>query len=540
MRTSTPYIWILLKSGSRESLVRAQEVFGSVICSEKSEQMRSKDWSDVSQITADAYYIHSSLAAVEGQLSKALFFARLCVKNCQRSWAILERSQNRVDGATRKGPNGNENDPLVDGMSELSISASTEIKSTRHSMLSGIAFWSLVPRLIRGLTHLSLLFSYNGLYSEVRYYLQQGQEVAKAVEAASRSSQTTALLGSYSIRSGEVSEGVLLVQHAENLVTELPRDRSYAFLQLVLANHHTKQGELRAAECAIGIAESTIQNLVAKSFIDNLVQRRSPTPNLEVDLSALTIQEARPARTKQSRQRQANPDKLQSKSVTERDASTLSSEEAPAIEVFALQQMRHEIIRGRIYAKISGGALDAAASLLNETIAHARDQQDLVLQALLASRIHFRQGLQHFVSDPVLCVIPESILSCPAIKVCTSNIQDKQIRLSSPPKSKSHTSSRSATGKALARKVKPRSPSLANDQVKFLRLAQDEITKIFRPATTSSATATVYEISDVLGKVLMVLSAVSAASSRNSIPPGVLSYFLGESTKEIGRRKIQN
>ena len=520
--------------------MRAQDLFDSVLCWENSEKMRSKDWSDLSQITADAYYVHSSLAAVEGQLSKALFFARLCVKNCQRSWAILERSQNRVGGATRKGASGSENDPLVDGMSELSISASTEVISTRHSMLSGIAFWSLVPRLVRGLTHLSLLFSYNGLYSEVRYYLKQGQEVAKAVEAASLSSQTSALLGSYSIRSGEFSGGVLLVQQAENLVSGLPRDRSYASLQLALATHHTKQGELRAAECAIGIAESTIQNLVAKSFIDNLVQRRSRAPTLEVDLSALTIQEARPARTNQSRQRQANPKKFQSKSVTERDASKLSSEEAPAIEVCALQQMRDEMIRGRIYVKISGGALDAAASLLNETIAHARDQQDLVLQALLASRIRFRQGLEHFVSDPVLCVIPESILSCPAIKVCTSDIQDKQIRLTSPPKSKSHTSSRSATGKALAKKVKPRSPSLAKDQVQFLRLAQDEITKVFRPATSSSSTATVHEMSDVLGKVLMVLSAVSAANSRNSISPGVLSYFLGESTKDVGRRKIQN
>ena len=520
--------------------MRAQEVFDSVLCSEQSEKMRSKDWSNLSQLTADAYYVHSALAAVEGQLSKALFFARLCVKNCQRSWAILERSQNRVDGATRKGASGSENDPLVDGMSALSISASTECTSARHSMLSGIAFWSLVPRLVRGLTHLSLLFSYNGLYSEVRYYLQQGQEVAKAVEAASLNSQITALLGSYSIRSGEVSEGVLLVQQAENLVTGLPCDRSYASLQLVLATHHTKQSELRAAECAIGIAESTIQNLVAKSFIDNLVQRHSRAPTLEIDLNALTIQEARPARTNQSRQRQANSKKLQSKSVTERDAPKLSSEEAPAIEVFALQQMRGEMIRGRINVKISGGALDAAASLLSETIAHARDQQDLVLQALLASRIHFHQGLEHFVSDPVLCVIPESILSCPAVKVCTSDIQDKQIRLSSPPKSKSNKSSRSATGKPLAKKVKPRSPSLAKDQVKFLRLAQDEITKVFRLATSASATATVHEISDVLGKVLMVLSAVSAASSRNSISPGVLSYFLGESTKDVGRRKIQD
>ena len=499
--------------------------------------MRSKDWSDLSQITANAYYLHSLLAAAEGQPSKALFFARLCVKNCHRSWAILERSQNKIDGAVRKGPTASENDPLVDGMSALSISASTEITSTQHSMLSGVAFWTLVPRIVRSLNYLSLLFSHSGLYPEVRYYLQQGQMIAKAVDAASLNSQTTALLGNYLIRSGDADEGVMLVQQAENLVSGLPRDRHYASVQLCLANHYSKQGELRAGESAFGVAESTIQNLMAKSSVDSLIQRRPTTATLEIDMSALTIQDAKPARTLQNRQRQTGSKKSQSKSVAQRDYSKPSLEEAPAVEVFALHRMRADIIRGRIYAKISEGGLDAAAKLLNEIHAHARDQQDLVLEALLASRVRFRQGLEHFASDPVLCVIPESIISCPAIKAFPSDRQDKQFKPSSPPKSKSVTSSKSATGKALAKKVKPRSLSLAKDQAKFLRLAQDEISKVFKSAMASSSTAVVHEISDVLGKVLMVLSAVSSADSRASISPGVLSYFLGESG-EIGRQKV--
>ena len=511
--------------------MRAQEVFGNVVSSENPEKMRSKDLSDLSQLTADAYYIHSLLAAVEGQPLKALFFARLCVKNCHRSWAILERSQNRVERATRKDPNESENDPLVDSMSELSISASTETTSTRHSMLSGVAFWSLVPRLIRGLNHLSLIYSYNGLYPEVRYYLQQGQEVAKAVKAESLNSQIMALLGNFSIRSGEINEGVLLVQQAESLVSALPRDRHYASLQLFLATHHTKQGEVRAGESAIALAESTVHNLVTKSFIENLVQRRSRATTPELDISALTIQEARPARTNQGRQRQASSKKLQSKSITQRNTQALA-EEAPAPEVFALHQMKGEIIRKRIHAKISEDALDIAASLLNESNTHARDQQDYVLEALLESRLRFRQGLEQFTIDPVFCVIPESILSCPAIKVDPSDRSDKHNSFSSPPKNKTLTCSKSATGKALGRKANPSNPSLARDQAKFLRLARDETTKVFKSATTSSPTATVHEISDVLGKILMMLSAVPAAIPKTPISPGVLSYILGKSQKQ--------
>lgn len=519
--------------------MRAREVFNGGACTKKPEKMRSKDWSDLSQTIADAYYVHSSLAAAEGQLSTALFFARLCVKNCHRSWAILERSQNKSDDAVRKVPNGSENDPLVDSMSNLSISASAEITSTQHLMLSGVAFWTLVPRLIRGLQHLSLLFSYNGLYSEVRYYLQQSQTVAEAVKSASLNGQTTALLGNYSVRSGGVDEGMLLVQQAENLVSGLPRDRHYASMQLFLATHHTKRGELRAGESAIGLAESTIQNLVAKSFMDSLIPRRLTVANLENDMSALTIQEAKPARAVQGRQRQTNSKKPQGNSLAQRDTSKPSREEAPAVEVSGLHRLRCETIQGRIHAKIVEGSLDAAASLLNEANTHTHDQQDLVMRALLTSRVHFRQGLEHFVSDPIFSVIPESIISCPAVRSCDSDRQDKQNKPSSPSKSRSVTSSKNATGKALAKRVKPRSLSLAKDQAKLLRLAQDEISKVFRSATTSSSTTIVHEISDMLGKVLLVLSAVSAATSRTSISPGVLSYFLGESTK-VGRRKTTN
>ena len=507
--------------------MRARELFDGGAYMEKPGKWRSKDWSDLSQTIAEAYHVHSLLAAAEGQLSTALFLARLCVKNCHRSWAILERSQSRVDGAIRNGPIESENDPLVDGISELSISASTGNTSTPHSMLSGIAFWTLVPRIIRGLNHLSLLFSYYGLYPEVRYYLQQGQRIAKAVEAASLESRITALLGNYSIRSGEVDEGVLQVQRAEDLVSGLPRDRHYASLQLFLATHYTKQGEWKAGESAIGVAETTIQNLMAKRSVDMLVHTRSTTATLEIDMGALTLQEPKSVRPLQSRQRQPISKKPQSKSVSQRDSSRPPPGEAHAVDVLALHRLRGEINRWRIDSKMCEGSLEAAASLLDDTYAGLGDQQDLVPQALLASRIRFRQGLEHFASDPVFCVIPESSISCPAV-----SRQDKQNKSDSPPKNRSVTSSKAATVKASAKKNRPRSLSLVKDQMKCLRLAQDQISGIFRLATTSSSTAVMHEVSDVLGKVLMILSTVSSANSRTFISPSVLSYFLGESSKQ--------
>ena len=512
--------------------MQARELFDAGAYTDKSGKWRSKDWSDLSQTVAEAYHVHSLLAVAEGQSSTALFLARLCVKNCHRSWAILERSQSRIDGAIRNGPIESENDPLVDGMSELSISTSTGNTSTPHSMLSGVAFWTLVPRIVRGFNHLSLLFSYHGLYPEVRYYLQQGQRIAKAVEAASLDSQITALLGNYLIRSGGADEGVLQVQHAEDLVSELPRDRHYASLQLFLATHYAKKGEWKAGECAIGVAESTIQNLVAKRFVDTLVHTRSTAATLEIDIGALALQEANPVRPLQSRQRQPISKKPKSKPVSQRDSSKTPSSETHDVDVLALHRLRGDFNRWRVNAKMSEGSLEAAASLLDDTYARFCDQQDQVPQALLASRIRFRQGLEHFASDPVFCVIPESSISCPAIRICNGDRQDRQNKSSSPPKNRSVPSSKAATAKASTRKNRPRSLSLAKDQMKLLRLAQDQISGVFELATTSSSTAIMHEISDVLGKVLMVLSTVSSANSRTDISPGVLSYFLGESSKQ--------
>ena len=514
--------------------MQARELFDAGAYTEKPGKWRSKDWSDLSQTIAEAYHVHSLLAAAEGQSSTALFLARLCVKNCHRSWAILERSQSRIDGAIRNGPIESENDPLVDGMSELSISASTGNTSTPHSMLSGVAFWTLVPRIVRSFNHLSLLFSYHGHYPEVRYYLQQGQRIAKAVEAASLDSQITALLGNYSIRSGGVDEGVLQVQQAEDLIFGLPRDRHYASLQLFLATHYAKQGEWKAGNCAIEVAETTIQNLVAKRFVDTLINTRSAAATLEIDISALTLQEANPVRPLQSRQRQPISKKPKSKPVSQRDSSKAPSSEAHDVDVLVLRRLRGDLNRWRVNAKMSEGSLEAAASLLYDTYAGLCDQQDPVPQALLASRIRFRQGLEHFTSDPVFCVIPESSISCPAIRTCNGDSQDKQNKSSSSPKSRNVTSSKAATAKASTRKNRSRSLSLGKDQMKLLRLAQDQISGVFGLAMTSS-TAIMHEISDVLGKILMVLSTVSSANSRTPVSPGVLSYFLGESSKQSHR-----
>lgn len=491
--------------------------------------MRSRDSSDLAQLTADAYYVHSLLSAAEGQLSKALFCARLCVRNCQRSWAILARSQDRKGETGRNRIIQSEQDALVGNMSELSISeqTSTGERSRTHSILCSITFWALVPRLFLGLKHLSLLYSHHGLFPEVQYYLQQSQQIAEAVDAPSLHHQSLALLGQHLIRGGNVSEGMVIIQHAEEKLAEDLRDRHYALLQLFLATYYIHSGKPQAGESAFVVAEKIIENLLTKSFV---IYKQEGVGFLDTAMRELNLKDSKQIRQVSNRKRPPVIEEPLNKSADRRDASKVLIQELTAVEAPALHRLKDESIRGRIYATMCAGNFEVAASQLSEMVAHPRDHQDIVLGALLASRIHFRQGLERLVCDPVFAVIPESTISCPSIKP-PSDRQGRMNRNSSPPTGRDTKSARTPSGKGLAKKPRPRDSSVAKAQPDFLRLARTDISSVFNVAKAFSPTAIVHEMSDLLVKILVMLSAVPSPMPKTPVSATALLYSLGMSSK---------
>lgn len=135
----------MLTPTSKESLNKAGEIFGESQNSPKGGRSRSRDWSERSQLTADACHIHSSLAVAEGLPSEALFHARLSVKNCHRAWAILEHSL-RTDTIARNGIGESQKDSVVEAMSGLSIAEAPLLRTFLHHiqlfkpLRSGLSF----------------------------------------------------------------------------------------------------------------------------------------------------------------------------------------------------------------------------------------------------------------------------------------------------------------------------------------------------------------------------------------------------------------
>ena len=496
-------------------------------------KMRSRDLSEQSQLVADAYHVYSSLAAAEGLSANAVYLARLSVRNLQRAWAYLERSRNRNDRNLQSGPAASEKESLVEAISKFSLAEQQSDHGGTTSPISPLhaaAFWKLVARLFRGLTQTSLLFAAHGLIPEVRYYLQQSQMIAKAARAPCLLGQYFALLGQQSTLSGEVDEAISLLQQAEANLSSMQPDRNYAMLQVFLGTYHARSKNFQASGLAFAVAEKNIQSLTNRSFLNRLICKESKAEDLDVQMSALTLQEAKTSRQTHKCQGRMTSKKNSTKSQPDHEASTSLAKDIPPIEVIGLNRIRGEIIRRRIHSSIREGNLEVAASMLEVARDHTYGHQCAVLQALLTSRLYFRQALERLASDPVLCVIPESTVSCPSIKF-SSDGKRRQGPVNASPASTDSASSRLQRDKGISKTSRTKAQCVAKPEVDLLRLAQKAMSDVLSLARQVSSTTSLHEVSDVLGNILITLSAspTSTLALGKPVSANLLLYVLGTS-----------
>ena len=469
--------------------------------------MRSRERSELCCLVSDAHYSHSLMAAADGHLYRALYHARLCVKNCQRAWAILERSQDQKGKTMLQDMNDGTTDSMIVSMSEMSLSGNQPVKqiAPEPPNLPGPIFWSLISRLFRGLKHLSCLFASHGLFSEVRHYIEQSQAIAKSAEATAFEHQSSALLGQYTIASGEIEQGMVLIKHAENGFSKSPRDQHYASLQLFLAFHHIKYGQLQIGESACVAAGQTLQHLMAKGFLEIVAHQNPTAEQLDVKLSLLTLNGTKVPQHTQTRQRRQISKRMPARSPDPTAASKPATEELLASEVVGLRRLKGEALRGHGYSAICKGHLDVAVSLLAESASYSsHNSQDVVAQALLTSVLHLRRGLEQLTGDPVFCVIPESAISCPSVS------------------GRGHTTSKKSTNKTSARSLQT-----ANIQPDPFHIAQNELMNNFKLARDVSSTYTMHQITEVLLRTLVLMSAVSSSNPQIPVSPSFLVYIMG-------------
>ena len=517
-----------LNSSSRDSLNKAQNLFDEKHRHEEGQRTISKNKERFGLLVADAYYLRSLIAAVEGQTKEALYFGRISLKCAQKSWALLEKRLGKSNQKHRKGEDENVDHNLVQSMSDLAVSEhrKTDSKGGDQTVSIGAAFWKLVPRLFRGYVHLSQLSSYNGLLPEVKYYLSQAREISETARANSLIGQSSALLGNSLMCGGELEEGFKNLQEAEDLLASVPHDLQYARLQLSLAKAHAEHGYGHSEPSPLAIAERTINNLTVKKFLDELTHQYRTPGDLDSQLRVLTLDEKKPDRQARTKARQANSKVKSARAKEAQDGTQIMPKAIPAAEVVVLDRFKSEILQGRVLAAIFQDDLDLAVSLLDEGASLSSDQDDIVLRALSSSQVRLRQGIEQLVSNPVFCVLPESTISYPSVKGGSERQEQKASPVKPQPGSRTALS-KNQRAKPIATKSRPRSPSLCKTEFNLLDSAHNSLREVHKLAKTSGKTSTMHGITCVLGKILLLLSATSSYSMNRPVSSTFMAYILG-------------
>ena len=524
-----------LTDSSGDSLRKAERVLHDRIPNDESQKMKFIERGKFTLLIADACYVHALLAAAEGRSTEALYFSRLSVKSSQRWWALLEKKTSRSDKVGCTSLNLSMKDTTLTSLSELSTNddpPTEDIKARKvapSENANTVPFWSIVPRLFLNYVHLSHIFAYHGLLPEVKHYLAQAQKIADSVKASPFVGQYLSLRGQYLIYEGKLSEGLQSLQDAEIALRSDSRDRHYAELRLSLAKYHVRKGDWQSGESAFDEAEHTLHKLMTRSFLYQLLHQSPASDDLDLRFQALTLQEGKQRRQPQSEGSQALLKKQKtSKPTSENIATEPLSAEIPATDAIALDRLKSEVQRGRAFTAICKGSFNSAATFLKDKASLSWDQPATVRQALLASQIQFRQGIEGLVSDPIFCVLPESTIFCPSVQ----SSDERHQQPNEPPSSYNMTNAgrrghQRMKGSAI--KARRGSHSSSKAGINSFKLAQRELSDVHKLATTYGFTSTVHEITKMLGKVLIMLSATSSHISSRPFPPIFMVYVLGMS-----------
>ena len=516
----------MLTSTSREKLNQAQKLHDEHYANDEVQRHRSEDRSRTSLLVADIYHVCSLLAIAEGQPMQALYNARVSVKSNQRSWALLEKSTGSRSSVQQTDKDVHTHDTLTDSFSELSMTDKPPAIPNLAD-LKGSVFWGLVPRLFQSLIHLSKLFAHCGLFPEVEYYMGQAQKVADSAKAPALSGQQHYFFGKYLIQCGRHDKGVGMLQDAAKLLNGVPHDRHFIQLQLSTAVIEAEGARWEDASAAFALAEKTLRGLMTRSVLGYFANRQPDSDDLCSELEKLAIHGTQPVVQSQNRRRPAEAKtRSRTKPTTKQNTTVCMPQDDPFVDAVALTQMKGDMLRGQAFAASCDGNLTSAVTLLEEAASIALDQQGDVLQALLLSRVQLRQGFEDLISNPVFCVLPESTISCPSARAGSERAKQE----SKPHKSAKAVATRSRGVKESTPKARSRSLVSCRSELQFFELAKTSLNRIFTLAKTFSTTSTVHQITNLLGKLLIMLSAAPSENASGPISSAFMVYILGTST----------
>ncbi len=431
-----------------------------------------------------------------------------------RAWANLEHRSAR--NAAR--PHDDTTDSELDaGGGGLFASVALRprppgVVSTTHSALNGSAFWTLVPALIRGLSHLSQLFSRLGHFQEAVYYADQVSKIVEAVHAKPLIIENLASTADLHVRGSLIDKARTAIMQAHNLSEGAKKTKVHVQLYCAQAKLHGLQGDVENEIAQYGVADQVLEVLTSPTIVDSIDCFDSTESSLEAKMSALSLLKKPGKKAKVvSQPKTRAPAKTTTHKKTKGDSQNPSLSSYASAECSELGCLRGNVLRLRASAMFLQQNVDAAIASLLLAEKYPMDTQGHVLQRLGVSKQLLQQALESMSRDSVFCVISESTISLPSVAVSGRRQQRAGDELS-PVK---------ATFSAIDRSpVKPqaRAPSRSKKSSQFVGLlggARDKLAEALKLATRHCPTSTVRALSLAMSNVTVLLG---SAAGRTAAP----------------------
>ena len=477
----------------------------------------------ITLLTADAASTYSRLSNTEGRSTTTVFLCRQRVKILHGVWTDLQRRDNKLGSKVLTDALDASDERQLTAISSISLSEKEPftIASATQKTSSRRHMWSLVPRLFHSLISLSKAYAYEGLFSEAQYYVEQADKVGRNVPATPYKGRFHAQAGHYKVRSDNIQASAI---HFEEALGSLQAERSgYEFvrLQSYLAEKHTLEGDFISAESALRHAEISLDTLAKSLLIDSCEKTRGVEP-LESRMREMTLEGCATHLDEKPHRKTMNK-RSRREGLGKADHAERASTTRPVFNSTVIRHTREYISRQRAMKAIRAGDLDSAERFLSAPAEGSLGLESFMLHTLLKAQLRLRRAMESMASDLTFSILPESTISCPAVRLpgqqhaeCGAQVLPKPAALKKCSNRKNN--SRSAVGLA----------SIADfDFRHLLKQIQVDLSNIWTPAIKSASTATIHTISDVLSTILLMLSSIGASSVIGGCNPLSMVFATG-------------
>jgi separase len=499
------------------------------------------------RILADAAYVYSLIATVNGCYRDAAKHARQCVTLNRRIWAALESRAN-VKKAT---PVDGIESP-VDGSSKLAFDPLSSMRndkgaplvmSVTHDALSGADFWSLVPHLYRGLMQHSQVFAHQGLLHDAIYVAEQAEKVASATKSPTLLTDNASWRADCWAQSGRPDK-------AQPILDSLGADMNRKCLSIVgyqsaVARVHHWNGQYQDEITSYGILDQLLQDLTSPAYVRTLDTFSSDVDRLAEQMSKVTVDAVVTQPIKATTTTRGRKPAIKStKNITSKPASkaapkartrgttaavikpvpvskaksstTQSLEASSSTEhCSVLHNFQAELVHRGVLANLLLNDITAASTLL----AQIEKQQECDTRDVSHLWVMFKtmlaQSFKQIADNIAVNTLPESTIAFPAINL-------KERRLSEESTARRATPAISTTTKG------SRAKKLIKDEfADTLCKARDRLAEAHAACATNGPNHMFQQISMALGTVTVLLSAVSGGELGGSLHPLYAAYMGG-------------